>query len=72
MKKKTRAYRKYQEGLEDYYLQKIPTSKSEISERKAWYNYTKAGQKSINDILGKYAKKKTKSGLTVGELLSNA
>lgn len=70
--KETKSYRKYQEGLEDHYLQKIPTGKSEISERKAWDNYTKAGQKSVNDILGKYAKKKTKSGFTVGELLSNA
>ena len=70
--KGSKSYRKYQEGLEDHYLQKIPTSNSEISERKAWDNYTKAGQESVNDILGKYAKKKTKSGFTVGELLSNA
>ena len=68
----TKSHRKYQEGLEDYYFQKIPTSNSEISESKAWNNYTKAGQESVNDILGKYAKKKTKSGFTVGELLSNA
>lgn len=68
----TKQYRKYQEGLEDHYLQKIPVGKSEISERKAWDNYVNTGQKSVDDILGKYAKKKTKSGLTVGELLSNA
>lgn len=68
----TKQYRKYQEGLEDRYLQKIPVGKSEVSERKAWDNYVNAGQKSVDDILGKYAKTKTKSGLTVGELLSNA
>lgn len=68
----TKSYKKYQEGLEDHYLQNIPIGKSEISERKAWNNYVNTGQKSVDDILGKYAKKKTKSGLTVGELLSNA
>ncbi len=68
----TKSHRKYQEGLEDYYLQNIPLSKSEGPEIKAWNNYVNTGQKSVDDILGKYAKKKTKSGLTVGELLSNA
>lgn len=68
----TKQYRKYQEGLEDYYLQKIPIGKSEVYAEKAWNNYVNTGQKSVDDILGKYAKKKTKSGLTVGELLSNA